>query len=180
MTICSLDVLLSQFGTSPLFHFRFCCFLICIQISQEAGKVVWYSHLFKNFSQFVVIHTVKDLSVVNETEVYAFLEFPCFLYDPMDAGNLISGSSASLKPSLYISNFMVHILMKPSLKDFEHNFASMWNEHNCAVVWTFFGITLLWDWNENWPFPVLWPLLSVPNLLTYWVQHFHSHQDLKY
>ena len=72
-----------------------------------------------------MIHTVKDLSVVNETEVYAFLEFPCFLYDPMDAGNLISGSSASLKPSLYISNFMVHILMKPSLKDFEHYLASM-------------------------------------------------------
>ena len=73
-----------------------------------------------------MIHTVKDLSVVNETEVYAFLEFPCFLYDPMDAGNLISGSSASLKPSLYISNFMVHILMKPSLKaGFEHYLASM-------------------------------------------------------
>ena len=126
-----------------------CCFLMHIQVSQETSKVVWHPYLFKNFSQFVVIHTVKDLSVVNETEVYAFLEFPCFLYDPMDAGNLISGSSASLKPSLYISNFMVHILMKPSLKDFEHYLASMWNECNRMVFWTFFGITLLWDYNKN-------------------------------
>ena len=85
-----------------------------IQVSQETSKVVWHSYLFKIFSQFVVIHTVKYLSVVNEAEVYAFLEFPCFLYDPMDAGNLISGSSASLKPSLYISNFMVHVLLKPA------------------------------------------------------------------
>ena len=65
-------------------------------------------------------------------------------------------------------------LLKPSLKDFEHHLSSMWNELNCTVVSTFFGITLLWDWNENWPFPVLWWLLSFPNLLAYWVQHFYS------
>ena len=74
-----------------------CCFLTCIQVSQEAGNVVWYFHLFKNFPQFVVIHTVKGFSVVNKAEVDVFLEFPCFLYDPRDVGNLISGSSAFSK-----------------------------------------------------------------------------------
>ena len=69
---------------------------------------------------------------------------------------------------------MVHVLLKPGLENFEYYFASMWDECNCAVVWAFFGIAFLRDWNENWPFPVLWPLLSFPNLLTYWVQHFHS------
>ena len=72
-----------------------CCFLACIQISQEAGKVVWYSHLFKNFSQFVVIHTIKGFSVINKADV--FLEFPCFLYEPTNVGNLISASSAFSK-----------------------------------------------------------------------------------
>ena len=66
-----------------------------------------------------------------------------------------------------------------ALKDFEHNHASMWNEHSCMVVWTLFGIALLWDWNENWPFPVLWPLLSFPNLLTYQVQHSNSISSFK-
>ena len=119
------------------------------------------------------------LSVVNKTEVDGFLEL-CFFDDPTD-GNLISGSSTFSKSSWYIWKFSVHTLFKPYLKDFEHNLAGMWNECNCAVVWTLFGIALLWDWNENWPFPVLWPLLSFPNLLAYWVQHFHSiiFQDLK-
>ena len=145
-----------------------CCFLIRIQVSQEIGKVVWYSHLFKNFPQFVMTHTVKCFSKVNEAGV--FLEFLCFFY----VGNLISGSSAFSKPNLYVWKFSVHVLLKPSLKDFEHYFAGMWNEHNCMVAWTFFGIALLWDWNENWPFLVLWPLLNFPNLLTCWVQHFNS------
>ena len=153
-------------------------FLTCRQVSQKTGKVVWYSHLFKNSPQFVVIHTVKSLSVVNEAEVDVLLEFPCFLYDPTNDGNLIFGSFAFSKPSLYIWKFSVHILLKPSLKDFEHNLTSLGNEHNCTVVWTFFGIALLWDWNENWPFPVLWPLLSFPILLTYWVQHFQQHHLL--
>ena len=95
-----------------------------------------------------------------------FLELPCFFYDPMDFGNLNSGSSTLSKSSSYIWKFLFHILLKPSLMDFEDYLASMWNEHTCAVVWTFFGIAFLWDWNENWYFPVLWPLLSFPNLLT--------------
>ena len=137
-----------------------CCFLTSIQISQEAGKVAWYSHLFKNFPQFVVIHAVKDFHVVNEAEVDVLLEFPCFFFDPENVGNLISDSSAFSKSSLYIWKFSVHILLKPGLKVFEHYLASLWNEYNFVVVWPFFAIGLLWDWYENWPFPVLWPLLS--------------------
>ena len=96
--------------------------------------MVGYSHLFKNFPQFVVIHTVKVFSIVNEAEVDVSLEFPCFLHAPMNVGNLTSGSSAFSKSSLNIWKFLVHILLKPSLKDFEHNLASMRNEHNCIVV----------------------------------------------
>ena len=150
-----------------------CCFLTCIQISQEAGKVVWYSHLFKNFPQFIVIHTVKGFKIVNETEVDILLEFSCFFYDPTVVVNLISGSPAFCKSSLNIWKFSVHVPLKPSLKNFEHYCASVWDECNCVAVWTFFAIAFLWSWNENWPFPVLWPLLSFPNLLAYWVQHFH-------
>ena len=83
--------------------------------------MVWYSRLFKNFPQFVVIHTVKDFSIVNDAEIDDFLELPCFLCDLMNVGNLISGSSVSLKPNLYIWKFSVHILLKPNLNDFEHN-----------------------------------------------------------
>ena len=158
-----------------------CHFLICVQISQEAGQVVRCSHLFKNFPQFIVIHTVKGFGIVNKAEVDVFLELSCFFSDPMDVGNLISGSSVFSKSSLNIWKFMVHVLLKPGLENFEHYFASVWGECNCVVVWPFFGIASLWDWNENWPFLVLWPLLSFPNLLAYWVQHFHSiiFQDLK-
>ena len=108
------------------------CFLTCVQVSQEGGKVVWYSHLLKNFP--VVVHTVECFSIVNEVEVDVFLEFSCFFYDPMDVSNLISGSSAFSKSSLNIWKLSVYILQKPSLKDFEHYFASMSNKHNCAVV----------------------------------------------
>ena len=151
-----------------------CCFLTCIQISQEAGQVVWYSHLFQNFPQFIVIHTVKGFAIVNKAEIDIFLELSCFFHDPADVGNLISGSSAFSKTRLNIRKFMVHILLKPGLENFEHYFASMWNECNCAVVWTFVGIALLWDWKEHWLVQVLWPQLSFPNLLTYWVQFFTS------
>ena len=98
-----------------------------------------------------------------------------------DVGNLISHSSAFSKFSLSIWKFRVPILLKPGLENFEHYFSSVWDECNCVVVWAFFGIAFLWDWNENWPFPVLWLLLSFPNLLAYWVQHFHSitFQDLE-
>ena len=87
--------------------------------------MVWYSHLLKNFPQFVVIHTVKGFSAVNEAEVDVFLELSCFFYDQMDVGNLISGSSAFSKSSLYIWKFFIHILQNPSLKDFEHYLASV-------------------------------------------------------
>ena len=102
-----------------------CCFLTCIQISQEANKVVWCSHLLKNSPQLVVIHTVKGFSVVNEAEVNVFLEFLFFFCDPTDVGNLMSGSSASSEPSLQIWKFSVSVLLKSSLKDFEHYLASM-------------------------------------------------------
>ena len=89
--------------------------------------MVWYAHLFQNFPQFVVIHTVKGFGVVNKAEVDVSLEPSCFFYDPADVGNLISASSAFSKSSLYTRKFSVHIVPKPSLKDFEHNLASMRN-----------------------------------------------------
>ena len=123
--------------------------------------------------QFVVIHTVKGLGIVNTAEIDDFLELFCFFDDPADVGNLISGSSALSKTNLSIWKFIVHVLLKPGSENFEHYFTSMWGECNYVVVWAFFGIAFLWDWNENWPFPVLWPLLSFPCFLAYWVQHFH-------
>ena len=87
--------------------------------------MVWYSHLLKNFPQFVVIYTVKGFGIINKAEVDVFLEFPCFFYDPTDVGNLISGSSAFSKSSLYIWKFSVHVLLKPGLENFEHYFTSM-------------------------------------------------------
>ena len=84
--------------------------------------------------------------------------------DPADVGNLISGSSAFSKTSLNIWKFTAYVLLKPGLENFEHYFASLWDECNFLEVWAFFGIAILWDWNENGPFPVLWALLSFPNL----------------
>ena len=193
-------------------------------------------------------HIVKGFCIVNKAEIDVFLELSCFSNNPADVGNLISGSSAFSKTSLNIWNFTVHVLLRPGLENFEHDFTrvwkvkvklkslspvwlfvtpwtvasqtsplmwfsmqeyqsgllfpppgdlpypgikpaspalqedtltseplgSMWDECDCGVGWTFFGIAFLWDWNENWPIPVLWPLLNFPNLLAYWVQHFHS------
>ena len=90
-----------------------------------------------------------------------------FFDDPAAVGNLISGSSALSKTSLNIWKFTVHVLPKPGLEIFHHYFTSMWDECNCAVVWAFFDTVFLWDWDENWPFPVLWPLLSFPNFSTF-------------
>ena len=142
-----------------------------------------------------MIHPVEGFSIVNEWEIDVFLKnslafpslkkclfssmahfwlghlffwnciFLSFLWSSIYFGSLISGSSAFSKSSLYIWKFLVHILLKPSLKNFEHYLASMWNECNYTVLWTVFGVAFLWDWNENWPFPVLRPLLSFPDLL---------------
>ena len=99
--------------------------MTCIQVSQEAGQVVWYSHPFQNFPQFIVIHTVKGFGIVNKAETDVSLELPCFFDDPADVGNLISGSSAFSKTSLNIWNFMVHMLLKPGLENFGHYFTSV-------------------------------------------------------
>ena len=108
--------------------------------------MVWYSHLFQNFPQFIVIHTVKGFGIVNKPEIdFFFLELSCFFDDPADVGNLISGSSAFPKTSLNIWNFTVHVLLKPGLQNFEHYFTSVWDACNCEVVWAFFGIAFLWE-----------------------------------
>ena len=134
-------------------------------------QVRWYGiPISLRIFQFVLIYIVKSFSIVNKAEVDVFLELLIFRWSS-GCWQFDLWSSAFSKPSLYICKFSVHMLLKPHLRIFEHYFAS---ECNCAIDWTFFGITFLWNWNENWPFPVLWPLLSFPNLLAYWVQHFHS------
>ena len=115
-----------------------CCFLTCIQISQ-AGQMVWYSHLFQNFLQFLVIHTVKGFGIVNKEEIDVFLELFCFFDDPAGVGNSLSGSSAFSKTSLNIWKFMVHVLLTPGLENFEHFFTSVWDECNCVV-----SLSILW------------------------------------
>ena len=139
-------------------------FLTFIQISQDSGKVIWYSHLFQNFPQFIVTHTVKGFGIVNKTEVDVFLELSCFFYDPTDVDNLISGSSAFSKPSLYIRRFSVHILLRSSLKDLSISLlacemTAIVQYFELSLALPFFGIGMK---TEN--FPVLWPLLSFPDL----------------
>ena len=137
-----------------------CCFLTCIQISQEAGQVVWYFHLFQNFPQFTVIHTVKGFGRVNKAGIDISLELSCFFDDPVDIRNLISGSSAFPKTSLKIWKFTIHVLLKPGLENFEHYFTSMWDECNCVVVWAFFGIGMKTDLFQScghcWVFQIFW------------------------
>ena len=121
MTIYSVDVQPVSCSMSS----SNCCSLTCIQISQEAGQGVWYSYHFKNFLQFVVIHTVKRFGIVNKAEVDIFFWNSFFFNDPTDVGNLISGSPAFSKSSLKIWKFTVHVLLKPGLENFEHYFASV-------------------------------------------------------
>ena len=129
MTIYNLDLLLFLFGTSLLFHVQFCFFLTCIQISQEADQVFWYSHLLKNFPQFIVIHTVKGFGIVHKAEIDVFMELSCFFHDPGDVSNLISGSSAFSKSSLNIWKFTVQVLLKPDLENLEHGAKSTSVDH---------------------------------------------------
>ena len=114
------------------------------------------------FPQLVVVHTIKGFGLVNKAEVDVFLEFSCFFYDPVDIGNLISGSSTFSKSSLNIWKFSVHVLLKPSLENFQHYFASMWDECNCAVFWAFFGIGMKTDLFQScgycWVFQICWQL----------------------
>ena len=142
-----------------------CCFLTCIQISQKAGQVVWYSHLFQDFPQLIVTHTVKGFGIVNKAEVECFLELSSFFHDPADVANLISGSSAFSKISLNIRKLMVHVLLKPGVENFEHYFTGVWDECNCVVVWaslalTFFGIGMKTDFFQScdhcWVFQICW------------------------
>ena len=118
----SLDVLLFLFGTSCSMSISNCSFLTCVQVSQEAGQVVWYSHLFQNFPQFIVIHTVKGFGIVNKAEIDVFLELSCFFDDSEDVGNLISASSDFPKTSW---KCLVHALLKSGLENFEHYFTTM-------------------------------------------------------
>ena len=126
MTIYSLDVLLSLLKPvcCSMSSSNY-CFLTHIQVPQEAGQVVWYSHLFQNFPQFVMIHRVKGFGIVNKAEIEVFLQLSCFFDAPMNVDNLISGSSAFSKTSLNIWSFMIHLLLKPGLENFEHYFTSM-------------------------------------------------------
>ena len=101
------------------------CFLTCIQVSQEVGQVISYSHLFQNFPEFIVIHTVEGFAVLNKAEIDVFMELSCFFYNPMDVGNLISGSSGFSKTNLNICKFTVHVILKPDLENFEHYFTSV-------------------------------------------------------
>ena len=165
-----LDILLFLFGTSLLFYIRFLLIFTDLQISRGRSDNL----VFPSLSEFSTVcgdpHSQRLWhSQLSRNRYFSgtLLLFPWSSY----VGNLISDSSAFSKTSLNIWKVMIHILLKPGLENFEHYFPSMWDECSCTVVWAFFGIAFLWDWNENWPFPVLWPLLSFPNLLTYWVHH---------
>ena len=175
MTKYSLDALLFLYGTSLLFHIHVQLVPPDLHTDFSGGRSGVL--LFPSLSEFSTVYcdpAVKGFGIANKEEIYVFLGLSCFFCDPADVGNLNSDSSACSKTSLNNWKFTVHILLKPGLENFEHFFTNMWGECNCAVVWAFFGIAFPWDWYENWPFSVLWPLLSFPNFLAYWVQHFHS------
>ena len=172
MTIYSLDALFSYL--KPVCWSMFssnCCFLTCIQISQEAGQMVWYSQLFKNFPQFIVINTVKGLGRVSKTFFWNSLAFS-IIQQMLAVWSLVP--LPFLNPAwisesswfMYCRSLAWRIL---SITLLVYEMSAI-----VGVILAFFGIAFLRDWNENWPFPVLWPLLSFTNLLAYWVQHFHS------
>ena len=176
MTADSSVVLLSQSWTNWMFHTGRVLTVASWPAYRFLRRQVRWSSIPICLRIFLSLlwSTVKGFGIVNKAEIDVFLQLSCFFHDPADDGNLISGSSSFSKTSLDIREFTVHILLNSGLENFEHYFTSMWDECNCAVVWAFICIAFLWNWNENWPFPVPWPLLSFPNLLAYWVQHFHS------
>ena len=176
MTIYSLHILLSQFGTILLFHAHSIASWRVYRFLR--GHITWSGIpiSFRIFHSLLWSTQSKSFDIVNKTEVGVFMKFSCFFYDPLNFGNLLSGfSTFFLNPAqISGSSWSMYLLLKPSLENFEHYVASMWGECDSAVIWTHFGIAFLWDWNKNWPFPVLWPLLSFPLLLSRWVQHFQS------
>ena len=127
------------------------------------------SPIYLRIFQLVVVHTVKGFGIVNKAEIYISIELSCFFHDPADGGNLISDSSSFSITNLNIWMFTIHILLRPALENFKNYLTGMWDEWYCAVVLAIFGVAFLRDWCENWSFPVLWPLLSCPNELAYWV-----------
>ena len=144
-----------------------CCFLTCIQIPLKTDKAVWYSHLLKNFSQFILIQTVKGFSVVSEAEAKFFF------------WNSLAFSM--IQQILAIWSQVLLLTWNLACTSSSSWFMNSWNQAHyilsiilLPVAWTILGIALFWEWNENWPFPVLWPQLSFPNLLTYGVQHYNS------
>ena len=180
MTIYSLDILLSQFGNSLLFHVSLFYYFFLTVASWPAYRflrrqVRWcVIPIFEEFSIVCCDPHSQRFFLVNEAEVDVFLEFSCFYYDPVDAGNLISGSSNFSKSNLNIWKFSVHILLKALLENFEHYFTSVWDECklcgslNILCHWLFLGL----EWKLTFSSPGALP--SFPNLLVYWVQHFHS------
>ena len=161
-----------------------CCFLTCKQVSEEAGQVVWYAHLLKNLPQFIVQHIDKGFGIVNKAEIGVFLELFCFFNDLMDVGNLVSGSSAFSKTSWNIWKFMVNVQLKPCLEDFEHYFASVWDECNCVVVWHCPSLSLEWKLTPCSPVAtaefskfagILSAALSQHHLLGYQIAHLEFH-----
>ena len=147
-----------------------CCFLTCIQVSHETGKMVWYSRLFKSFEICYDSHSQRLLcSQWNWSRCFSKIPLLSLIQRMLAVCSLLPLP----KPSLYIWNFSIQVLLKP-LKDFEHHLTSMGSERNGTEVWTFISAALLWNWDENWLFPILWPLLGFPNLLTYGVQNFNT------
>ena len=164
MTINSLDILLS-----PIWNQSVVPCPVLIVASWPAYRFLKRQVrclVLPSLSEFSTVYCdphSQGFGIVSEAEVDV-LEFSCFFSDSADVGNLISGSSTFSKSSMSMWKSMVHILLKPGLENFEQFFIRLWDECNCAVVGALFGIAFLWDWNENWPFPVLWLLLSSPNL----------------
>ena len=148
-----------------------CCFLICIQVSQEAGQVVWYSHLFRNFPQFIVIHTVKGFSIVNKAEINVFLEFSCFFYDPTDVGNLISGSSVFLNLICVSGNSWFTFCWSQAWKVLSmtllaHEMSTIIQQYGHSLTLPFFRSGVKAGLFQS--------TAEFSNLLAYWMQHFNS------